>query len=92
MSTSFAQDILPLFRDKDIRCMRDPHHQVPLDEFSYMSDPGAGDGFADHANARRVHCRLQSDSCGRRMPYGGPYWSDAQLALYQQWMDGGFLP
>lgn len=91
-TTSYAEDIRPLFRDTDVRCMRKTSRKVLLDEYSYMADPVAGDGFADHAHARHVYCHLQPNGCEPRMPYGGPYWSDTQLALYRQWMDDGFLP
>jgi len=26
-----------------------------------------------------------------RMPLGGPFWPDAQLQLFDQWMSDGFL-
>lgn len=90
MPISFATDILPLFRSRDIRCMRG--HGVLLDDHVYMADAAGNDSYADHANARRVHCFLAPNACEPRMPYDGPYWSDAQLALYRQWMDDGFLP
>ena len=27
-----------------------------------------------------------------RMPYGGPYWSDAAMQLFQDWINGGYQP
>jgi len=90
MTASYAADIRPLFRTKDINCMSG--FGVLLDDHGYMSDP-AGDGiYPDHAHARKVLCYLSPDACEPRMPFGGPYWSDAQLALFQRWMDDGFQP
>lgn len=87
---SYANDIGVLFTQQDVLCMSD--FGVLLDDYGYMSDPAAGNGFADHGNARQVHYRLTPAAGNRRMPDGGPYWSDCQIALYQQWMDDGFQP
>jgi hypothetical protein len=87
MAVLFARHILPLFRSVEIQHMA--RRGVHLDQYSYMSDP-AGDGtYPDHAHARDVYCYLTGD-CTPRMPPGGPFWSDAQLQLYNQWMTDGF--
>ena len=88
MPVSYATDIRPLFRSQDIDCMSG--QGVMLDDYGYMSD-ASGDGtYPDHANARQVSCYLSPNACTPRMPFGGPYWSTAQLDLFQQWMDDGF--
>jgi len=51
-------------------------HNVPLDNYTYMSDPSNGYG-----NAQAVEDSLTNHS----MPPGGPYWSNEQLILYKQW-------
>ena len=85
---SFAQDILPLFSVGDIACMR--RFGVRLDDYSYMSDQAGNGSFADHDHARTVYARLVGTATPR-MPMGGPYWSDAQLQLFDRWMADGFL-
>jgi hypothetical protein len=87
-SVSFAQDILPLFRDGDVACMA--RFNVHLNDFAYMSDPTEDDSFPDHANARNVYARL-TGAAKPQMPMGGPFWPDAQLQLFNQWMSDGFL-
>jgi hypothetical protein len=84
---SFAQDIAPLFADKDVTCMA--HFGVHLKDPDYMCDAAGNDAFADHGNARQIFARLTGTSTPR-MPMGGPYWDDAQLQLFDQWMTGGF--
>jgi hypothetical protein len=85
---SFAQNILPLFTDRDITCMR--RFSVRLNDYDYMSDQAGSDSFADHANARNVYAHLVG-AATPRMPMGGPYWPDDQLKLFDQWMVDGFL-
>lgn len=85
---SFAKDILPLFRHGDVACMA--RFGVSLNEFGYMSDATGDHSFADHANARNVYARL-TGAAKPQMPKGGPFWSDAQLQLLNQWMSDGFL-
>src|ERR1700759_4514286 len=80
---SFATDIQPLFRPQDIQCMNG--FGVALDDYNYMSDP-TGDGtYPDHANAHAVYDHLTGTS-QPQMPMGGPYWTAAQLQLFQNWM------
>lgn len=83
MAVSFATDIKPLFRPIEVQHMR--VRQVLLDDFGYMSDP-----TGDHQNATQVLAYLTGTP--PRMPPGGTYWSQAQLALYAQWMSDGFQP
>jgi hypothetical protein len=85
--TSFAKDIVPLFRSNDVDCMR--KGGVELTTYAYMSDPAGDANFPDHASAKHVLARLKGDEAPR-MPPGGPYWSDATLNTFQSWMDGGY--
>jgi hypothetical protein len=75
---TFYQDILPLFTELDIACMRG--RGVFLASYQYMSDS---------SNADEVLSMLQPDQGSRRMPLGGPYWSQDSLDLMQQWIDTG---
>ncbi len=83
MPTSFAKDVLPLFRVGDIDCMSG--FDVQLDAVDWMCDPAASPGFPDHGNARQVFSALS----GGTMPPDGA-WPSERLAIYQQWMDDGF--
>lgn len=94
MAVSFKTDILPLFTATDIGHMSGMG--VLLNDYSYMSNPAAGDvmgcgPFPDHGNARAVYASLTGE-CQPQMPMGGPYWTAAQLQLFQQWMTDGYLP
>jgi hypothetical protein len=89
MAVSFSGDILPLFRPVDIDHMK--RRRVFLDDYAYMSDPAGNDTYPDHAHARNVYCYLTGD-CTPQMPPGGPFWSPAQLELFNQWMTDGFQP
>jgi len=71
---SFQRDILPLFRQEDIDCMAG--YGVPLNDYSFMSQP---------ANAQNVYDHL-TGAAQPQMPMGGPYWSPAQLSLFNTWM------
>jgi len=81
---SFANDIRPLFRPIDLAHMTPL--EVRLGDYDYMSD-----ATDDHRNARAVGAFL-SGAREPRMPVGGPFWTAAQLALYQRWMTDGFQP
>jgi len=74
---TYYQDILPLFTPLDIDCMRG--RGVYLASYGYMKDEG---------NANEVLSMLQPDA-DPRMPYGGPYWSQDNLDLLQQWINTG---
>jgi hypothetical protein len=87
---SYAKSIRPLFSGRDLICMKGKG--VKLDNYDWMSNPAAGDSYPDHANGRSVFDYVRPDGAEPRMPMGGPYWSDDQVGLYQQWMDGGFQP
>ena len=80
-TVSFARDIGPLFRTIDIQHMKP--FGVMLDDYTYMSS--AAD---DHSNAKAVFDQLSSQA----MPPGGPFWTDAQMALFTKWMTDGFQP
>ena len=84
-SVSFEADILPLFRPMDIQCMRG--RGVFLADYSYMSQSEGG----QFANAQNVLANLQA-TADPRMPFGGPYWSDESLQLFQSWINGGCKP
>ncbi|MDR7116103.1 hypothetical protein [Caulobacter sp. BE254] len=84
-SPSFARDIMPMFRPDDIACMRPMG--VRLNNPDWMTDPGGDPEHPDHANARRVFAVLKKGS----MPPDQP-WSNAWLAIYDDWMANGFAP
>ncbi len=86
---SFKQQIVPLFNAQDVSCMNPMG--VHLTNYTYMS-AAAGDGtFPDHANANHVYARLTGAETPR-MPRGGTYWSQDELGLFNQWMQGGYQP
>lgn len=79
---SFAADIKPLFRDVDIAHMK--RYGVQLDDYAYMSNPN---------NANSVLANLSPhDGEPASMPPGGPYWTEAQLAVFAQWQRDGYQP
>lgn len=80
-SVSFAKDIKPLFREVDIDHMEPIGY--PLGDYEFMSDPT---GNYSHANA--VFTALKN----KRMPPRGPFWTQAQLDLFSNWMSGGYKP
>ena len=84
MSVSFKNQIVPMFHQQDINCMRPAG--VLLGDYRYMSDPSN-----DHANAVRVRDYL-TGALTPRMPAGGPFWTQAMIDLYNQWMADGFQP
>ena len=77
---SFAKQIAPLFRTMDVQCMR--ARGVYLKDYNFMKDP-------DTANM--VLVMLKPDAAPR-MPYGGPYWTDANIQLFEQWISDGLQP
>ena len=82
MPVSFAADIKPLFRDVDIDHMRS--FGVNLDDYSYMSDPSNADAV--------LSTLTPTGNQPPSMPPGGPYWTQAQLALFAQWQQDGYQP
>lgn len=84
---TFYQDIVPLFRQLDVECMR--NMGVLLLDYAYMSDPAGDSSYPDHANANNVLDRLTGKTTPQ-MPLGGPYWSQDNLDLFQQWMACGY--
>jgi hypothetical protein len=66
----------------DIQCMRGRPTPVLLADYDYMKTPG---------NAEMVLGYLKGDS-QPRMPFGGPYWNDDALQLFQDWINGGLQP
>lgn len=89
------QNIVSLFRPVDIQHMAG--FGVKLNDSGWMTDPTGGklgicnQSFPDHTNARTVYAWL-TGVCKPQMPMGGPYWGQAALSLYAQWMTDGFLP
>lgn len=79
-AVSFAKQIVPLFRTMDVQCMRS--RGVFLINYDYMKDPD---------NANMVLSMVSPDG-DPRMPYGGPYWTDASIQLFQNWINGGLQP
>ena len=73
---SFEKDIKPLFRPMDVECMRS--------RGLFLLDYDSVKGMADS-----VLFMLGPDG-SPRMPYGGPYWSQAALDLFKKWMDDGY--
>jgi hypothetical protein len=85
---SFTQ-ISALFTPRDTLCMNPKG--VLLTDYDYMSDD-AGDGtYADHANANHVYARLTGTE-QPQMPMGGPFWTQTNLDLFDQWMQDGYQP
>jgi hypothetical protein len=74
MALSFAADILPLFREEDIDCMKGMG--VDLDDLAWMSVP---------ENAQSVYRTVADGS----MPPDDP-WPAERVKLFKQWMDAGY--
>ena len=85
MTTGYAGDILPLFRQIDINCMTPK--SVHLGDAQWMCNAVAGSGFDDHGNARRVFAALSAGF----MPSGNR-WPQDWLDTYSDWMTDGFQP
>jgi hypothetical protein len=81
MPASFAKDILPLFRPIDIEHMK--AYDVSLDDYACMSDSSN-----NYQNAQGVLKTLTT----KRMPPGGPFWTQDQLDLFGRWMTDGYRP
>jgi hypothetical protein len=81
-TVSFAADIVPLF-DKTTDVPHMAARGVPLDDYTYMSDP---------ANAQAVLDRLDGTTHPRMPPPPAPAWSPASITLFKQWMTGGYKP
>jgi hypothetical protein len=79
---SFERDIVELFRPMDIQCMRGRVPPVLLADYEYMKVL---------ENAQLVLSYLKGDN-EPRMPFGGPYWNDDALKLFQDWITGGLQP
>jgi hypothetical protein len=78
VTVSFNTHILPLFTSIDIEHMS--HAGVALDDYAYMSQP---------ANAGEVYEQVATGA----MPpsdSGEQAWSQDQVQLFKEWMDGGY--
>ena len=83
---SFAADIKPLFRPVDVDHMI--RGGIKLDDFQYMSDP-----TDNYKHAQDVYDALvPRNGQPPTMPPGGPYWTQAQLALFAKWRSDGYRP
>jgi hypothetical protein len=78
---SFQQDILPLFTQTDIQHMGGMG--VQLGSYSYMSTP---------ANASSVYNQLASKKMPPSSGGGTGPWSEANIALFNSWIEGGYQP
>jgi hypothetical protein len=74
MALSFAKDILPMFREGDVKCMAPAG--VKLD------DPG---WMCVAANADAVYDAVSNGS----MPPDAP-WPEERVKTFKAWMDEGF--
>lgn len=86
---SYRENIMPLMFDEG-ECMENLGWM--LHDVDFMIDPAGGQGFDDHFHARKTYARLSTTNIAKKMPKGGPYWTDEQLTLYRKWMEEGFNP
>jgi hypothetical protein len=70
-----------MFREVDIEHMK--VYGVHLDDYQYMAD-----ATNNYSNAQAVQDTLADQS----MPPGGPFWTEAQLTLYDKWKTEGYQP
>ena len=85
MPNTYAVDVRPNFRPKDLNCMQGKG--IALGSADWMCDAAAANGYPDHGNARLVFARLQAGD----MPPDAA-WPQPKLDAYQKWMDDGFMP
>jgi len=79
MAVSFKTDILPLFTSMDIEHMG--ALGVSLDDYAYMSQ-------SEHAS--RVYATVSTGAMPPASSGEGP-WSQDQVELFKDWMDGGYV-
>jgi hypothetical protein len=80
MAVSFASDILPLFTQTDVDHMKG--FSIELDDYDFMKQPD---------NAASVYAQVSSGA----MPppdSGEERWSDEKVALFYDWIEGGYQP
>lgn len=81
-TVSFANDILPLFNPKtDIPHMA--RRRVMLADYAYMSVP---------ANAQDVLDHLDGTKAPLMPPRPEEPWSTEKIALFREWIAGGYQP
>lgn len=85
MPKTYADDIRPKIRQKDVNCMTPRGYAIG--DVEWMCDAAASHGFDDHGNARTVFDQL---SQGFMPPDGA--WPQDWLDTYQAWMTDGFQP
>lgn len=78
-TTSFARDIVPLFRPIDVSHMLD-----------LLMD--LGDYATVRAEADNILERVSIAGQRRMPPPPAPAWTQAQISLFAKWMDDGFPP
>lgn len=83
MAGSFEKDIKPLFKQPAVNHMK--RLNVLLHDYSWMSDPAGDATYPDHANAHGVYFALSPEAI-KRMPPGGPYFTEAQMKTLSDWM------
>lgn len=88
MPVSFTQ-VSALFTPRDTLCMNSKG--VLLTDYVYMSDQAGDSTYPDHANANHVYARLTGTE-QPQMPMGGPFWTQTNLDLFNQWMQDGYQP
>jgi hypothetical protein len=81
-TVSFATDILPLFsKTTDVPHMA--NRGVMLADYNYMSIP---------ANAQRVLDHLDGTVPPIMPPKPAAPWTQSNVALFREWMAGGYKP
>ena len=70
---SFERDIVPLFRDRDVRCMAGAIDLTSYDDVK--------------ANAQEIYARLTEKDPTKVMPSDG--WGATQITQFKAWINGG---
>lgn len=75
---SFEKDIRPLFKPQDITCMKSVNNLAGAFDLSNYKDV--------RSYASKIYNMLTLEGSEYRMPMGGPYWSDENIALFREWV------
>lgn len=81
---TFYEDILPLFRDMDIECMRGIDPPVLLANYDWWTE--TADSGASYPNFESAYEAVDSGY----MPLGGPRWDPESVQLLADWKAAGF--
>lgn len=76
IEVGFAQHIRPLFRERDVTCMK---RAANFDLTNYNDVK---------LWSQTIYDELESKS----MPKDGAFWSESQLSLFKRWMESGMNP